>query len=118
MQHIISESCQIIQKFQILQIQDEFLAVLNDVKDPETRHGSASDLRHMSAQTVFSVLDHLTKWKREKFSILSVEAANLKARGKTVNFGRLHQSVLLPFMHGVLCIFDDFFSKFLIPVTC
>lgn len=42
----------------------EFNAVLLDVKEDEARYGSPSDLRHMSAQTIFSVLDYLSRWIR------------------------------------------------------
>lgn len=36
------------------------MAVLSDV--PSTSHVNSGDLCHLSAQTVFSVLDHLTRW--------------------------------------------------------
>ena len=46
-----------------VQVHQEMMEVLNQAKKADTRHTSTSDLRHMSAQTVFSVLDYLTKWK-------------------------------------------------------
>ena len=48
------------------QIKEEILAVLNHIIQGEKRHGSVSDLRHMSAQTVFSLLDHLTNFTRHR----------------------------------------------------
>lgn len=47
------------------QLLQELNSVLLDAKEDEVRYGSPSDLRHMSAQTVFSVLDYLTKWLRQ-----------------------------------------------------
>ena len=47
------------------QLLQELSSVLLDAKEDEVRYGSPSDLRHMSAQTVFSVLDYLTKWLRQ-----------------------------------------------------
>ncbi len=67
--------------FFCLQICNEILAVLNDVKEKDKRHGSASDLRHMSAQTIFSVLDHLTKWTRHRVMVLSLKAHAAVAPG-------------------------------------
>lgn len=40
---------------------------------------SASDLSHLSTQTVFSMLDHLTQWDRKTFQKLSVEKAASKS---------------------------------------
>ena len=40
--------------------------MLNHIIQGEKRHGSVSDLRHMSAQTVFSLLDHLTNFTRHR----------------------------------------------------
>lgn len=54
------------------QIQEEILAVLDHVKEAETRHGGVSDLRHMCAQTVFSLFDHLTKFTRHRARTLSL----------------------------------------------
>ncbi|ESO95576.1 hypothetical protein LOTGIDRAFT_176666, partial [Lottia gigantea] len=38
----------------INEVFSEIMEVLTQVKKPDTRHGSASDFRHMSAQTIFS----------------------------------------------------------------
>ncbi|KAK2144551.1 hypothetical protein LSH36_748g02080 [Paralvinella palmiformis] len=59
----------------------EILAVLHNVKNPDTRHGSASDLRHMSAQTVFNILDHVTTWSRHRLMLISRMASQSKGRG-------------------------------------
>jgi len=52
----------------------EILAVLNDVKQQDSRTGQLTDLRHMSAQTVFSLLDHLTRWLRHRQTVLSLQS--------------------------------------------
>ena len=52
----------------------EILAVLNDIKEPDSRTGQLTDLRHMSAQTVFSLLDHLTRWLRHRQTVLSLQS--------------------------------------------
>ncbi|XP_064619014.1 serine/threonine-protein kinase ATR-like [Lineus longissimus] len=52
-------------------ITQEILEVLSHVKKADTILGSVSDFRHLSAQTVFSVLDHLTKWIRHRIQTLS-----------------------------------------------
>ncbi|XP_058044288.1 serine/threonine-protein kinase ATR isoform X2 [Ahaetulla prasina] len=58
----------------------EIMAVLkNDETCKRRCEDSASDLSHLSTQTVFSMLDHLTQWARYKFQKLSVE----KAAGKS-----------------------------------
>ncbi|KAK6188750.1 hypothetical protein SNE40_004864 [Patella caerulea] len=56
----------------------EIMEVLTQVKKPDTRHGSASDFRHMSAQTVFSVIDYLTKWRRHRAQTKAAEKPNPK----------------------------------------
>ncbi|ESO96675.1 hypothetical protein LOTGIDRAFT_176570 [Lottia gigantea] len=56
----------------------EIMEVLTQVKKPDTRHGSASDFRHMSAQTIFSVIDYLTKWKRHRAQTIAAEKPNPK----------------------------------------
>jgi len=64
----------------------EILAVLNDIKEPDSRNGPLTDLRHMSAQIVFSLLDHLTRWLRHRQTVLSLQspsAASLVPSGKT-----------------------------------
>lgn len=52
----------------------EILAVLNDIKEPDSHTSQLTDLRHMSAQTVFSVLDHLTRWLRHRQTVLSLQS--------------------------------------------
>jgi len=53
----------------------EVSAVLHHVRDSTIRHGStASDRSHMCAQTIYSVLDHMTKWTRHRLMVLSIEA--------------------------------------------
>ena len=52
----------------------EILTILNDVKEPGSRTGQLTDLRHMSAQTVFSLLDHLTRWLRYRQTVLSLQS--------------------------------------------
>uniref|UniRef100_A0A670Y2E2 Serine/threonine-protein kinase ATR n=1 Tax=Pseudonaja textilis TaxID=8673 RepID=A0A670Y2E2_PSETE len=55
----------------------EIMAVLkNDDTCTRRCEDSASDLSHLSTQTVFSMLDHLTQWARYKFQKLSVEKCN------------------------------------------
>uniref|UniRef100_S4RDY2 Serine/threonine-protein kinase ATR n=1 Tax=Petromyzon marinus TaxID=7757 RepID=S4RDY2_PETMA len=50
---------------------DEMLAVLqHDVGQEGSERADASDLSQMSAQTIFSVLDHLTLWSRHKLKSL------------------------------------------------
>ncbi|XP_032809792.1 serine/threonine-protein kinase ATR [Petromyzon marinus] len=50
---------------------DEMLAVLQyDVGQEGSERADASDLSQMSAQTIFSVLDHLTLWSRHKLKSL------------------------------------------------
>ena len=68
--------------FQLVQ---EILTVLHDVERSDSRGGGAagtSDLRgHMSAQTVFSVLDHCTQWRQHRITRL-VHAATTQNKGK------------------------------------
>jgi len=52
----------------------EILAVLNDTKKPDSRTGQLTDLRHMSAQMVFTLLDHLTRWLRHRQTVLSLQS--------------------------------------------
>lgn len=52
----------------------EILAVLNDIKEPDSRTGQLTDLRHMSAQTVFSLLDHLARWLRHRQAVLLLQS--------------------------------------------
>ncbi|XP_061492905.1 serine/threonine-protein kinase ATR isoform X2 [Rhineura floridana] len=62
------------------EIYAEIMAVLKD-DDPCARQceDNASDLSHLSTQTVFSMLDHLTQWARYKFQSLSAEKAASKS---------------------------------------
>ncbi|ESO92356.1 hypothetical protein LOTGIDRAFT_190706 [Lottia gigantea] len=62
----------------INEVFSEIMEVLTQVKKPDTRHGSASDFRHMSAQTIFSVIDYLTKWKRHRAQTIAAEKPNPK----------------------------------------
>ncbi|KAG8445307.1 hypothetical protein GDO86_010190 [Hymenochirus boettgeri] len=57
----------------------EIMAVLKH-EDPIMRRlqDSASDLSQLSTQTVFSMLDHLTQWARQKFQLLNAEKTNTK----------------------------------------
>ena len=66
----------------LFQIVVEIMSVLNQAQEVETRYGSAADLRHMTAQTVFSVLDHLTKWTRHRVMVLTKKAQQA-ARSRT-----------------------------------
>ncbi|KAL8622805.1 hypothetical protein ACOMHN_026926 [Nucella lapillus] len=54
-----------------LEIYKEVMEVVGEAKKAGTRHTSTSDLRHMSAQTVFSVLDYLTKWRTHRIRTLT-----------------------------------------------
>ncbi|XP_053315671.1 serine/threonine-protein kinase ATR [Spea bombifrons] len=57
----------------------EIMAVLKH-EDPWVRRlqDSASDLSQLSTQTVFSMLDHLTQWSRERFQALNAEKTSSK----------------------------------------
>ncbi|KAM8952244.1 serine/threonine-protein kinase ATR isoform 2-T2 [Pelodytes ibericus] len=57
----------------------EIMAVLKH-EDPWVRRlqDNASDLSQLSTQTVFSMLDHLTQWAREKFQALNAEKTTTK----------------------------------------
>ena len=50
---------------------NEVMEVVNQAKKADTRQSSTSDLRHMSAQTIFSVLDYLTKWRTHRILMLT-----------------------------------------------
>ncbi|CAH1797711.1 unnamed protein product [Owenia fusiformis] len=65
---------------QTQQISNEVLAVLNDVKQPDTQQGMASDFRHLAAQTIFSILGMVVKWQRHRIQYLSAIAAQHKNR--------------------------------------
>lgn len=52
----------------LLQLCQEIMAVLIDIKTSDAGSGPPTDMRHMTSQTVFSVLDHLTKWIRHRIT--------------------------------------------------
>ncbi|XP_074649776.1 serine/threonine-protein kinase ATR-like [Tubulanus polymorphus] len=58
----------------------EILEVLRHVMKQESRQISVSDFRHMGAQTIFSVLDHLFKWKRHRLGLLSAKSSSMISR--------------------------------------
>lgn len=64
------------------EITNEFLAVLNHARYSDTRHCESDDLSHLSAQTIFSVLDHLIKWLRHRIMTLATIAATNAARSR------------------------------------
>lgn len=47
-----------------LQISEEIKEVLNQTRKTDNKNRPISNSHHLSAQTVFSVLDYLVKWKR------------------------------------------------------
>ncbi|KAG8580917.1 hypothetical protein GDO81_007479 [Engystomops pustulosus] len=65
------------------EVHAEITAVLKH-DDPWVRRlqDNASDLSQLSTQTVFSMLDHLTHWSREKFQALHAEKSNVKSGGR------------------------------------
>ncbi|XP_023568719.1 serine/threonine-protein kinase ATR [Octodon degus] len=73
----------------------EIMAVLehDDQRNLSTQD-SASDLSQLSTQTVFSMLDHLTQWSRNKFQALNAEKLpqnksnreKVSSKASTVNF--------------------------------
>ncbi|XP_060098281.1 serine/threonine-protein kinase ATR [Heteronotia binoei] len=83
------------------EIYAEIMAVLkNDDTCARRCEDSASDLSHLSTQTVFSMLDHLTQWARYKFQKLSAEKAanksnkdNMELRAPSEEYGE-YQSVV------------------------
>ncbi|KAL8187826.1 UNVERIFIED_CONTAM: hypothetical protein K2H54_056449, partial [Gekko kuhli] len=67
------------------EIYAEIMAVLkNDDTGARRCEDSASDLSHLSTQTIFSMLDHLTQWARYKFQKLSAEKAANKSNKDSV----------------------------------
>lgn len=74
-----------------LQLCEEILAVLNHLREPDTRQGSSTDLPHMSAQTVFSVLDHLNKCLRQRLQLLLPK--NSAAHRAKCNMGMQHRII-------------------------
>ncbi len=67
------------------QMKTEILTVLKHVREIEGKHLSVSDFRHISAQTVFSVLDHLTRFLRHRVSYLSIMAQHAAATSRSRN---------------------------------
>lgn len=61
----------------------EIMAVLNDIKTCDKGGGPPTDLRHMASQTVFSVLDHLTKWTRHRMTEIAVQSGPTASNSKT-----------------------------------
>ncbi|KAM5163022.1 serine/threonine-protein kinase ATR [Mantella aurantiaca] len=58
------------------EIHSEIMAVLKHEDSWARRlQDNASDLSQLSTQTVFSMLDHLTQWSREKFQALQAETS-------------------------------------------
>lgn len=68
------------------QIQHEVLAVLQHAEKSDNLKGSEES--HLSAQTVFSVLDHFTKWKQQRAQeLMSFAKSQSKGGGESiVNF--------------------------------
>lgn len=66
------------------QIYAEIMAVLQNGDTGARCEDSASDLSHLSTQTIFSMLDHLTQWARYKFQKLSAEKAANKSNKDNV----------------------------------
>ncbi len=68
----------------------EILTVLNHVREIDGKYLAVSDFRHISAQTVFSVLDHLTRFLRHRVSTLAIMAQHAAAtsRSRTAGPGR------------------------------
>ncbi|KAK7116236.1 hypothetical protein V1264_001954 [Littorina saxatilis] len=54
-----------------LEIYNEVMEVVKQAKKADVRHSSTSDFRHVGAQTIFSVLDYLTKWRTHRIQILT-----------------------------------------------
>ncbi|XP_022100883.1 serine/threonine-protein kinase ATR-like [Acanthaster planci] len=65
------------------EIRQEILSVLTHAEKAEDQR--SGDVSHMSAQTVFSVLDYLTRWKRHRVQLLSVARTQKKSQS-----GNLH----------------------------
>ncbi|GAB1608793.1 serine/threonine-protein kinase ATR-like [Argonauta hians] len=59
-------------------IYNEIMEVLNQISKSDTRQGSVTDLRHMSAQTIFSVLDYLSKWRTNRAQLKAAEMPSSK----------------------------------------
>ena len=83
------------------QICTEILCVLQHARVADTHQGCAPDLRHICAQTVFSLLDHLTKWTRHRIKTLSAQSVSSRGGRSTSVSGMsslwVHVKILLPF---------------------
>ena len=62
------------------QICQEINEVLVQVQRPDvyTKHKSLSDFHHICVQTIFSVLDYLSKWKRYTAQMKAAETPSAK----------------------------------------
>lgn len=58
-----------------LQIYNEMMEVVNQARQPDTRQSKALDLRHLSAQTTFSVIDYLTWWRTQRVLLLAARSS-------------------------------------------
>ena len=72
-------------------MRQEVQAVLTHAEKTEDQR--SGDVSHMSAQTVFSVLDYLTRWKRHRVEMLSASRTQKKSQSgsesnveKTIRF--------------------------------
>ena len=72
------------------------MAVLKHAEERETRQANTSELRHMCAQTVFSLLDHFTKWTRHRLMVLSMQDAS-RAKSSASNLGKLLEIFLITY---------------------
>lgn len=60
--------------FCCIQVYNEVMEVVNRAVKLEVRDSRKSDLHPLGAQTVFSVLDYLTKWRTHRIQLLSAGA--------------------------------------------
>ncbi|XP_025077039.1 serine/threonine-protein kinase ATR-like isoform X1 [Pomacea canaliculata] len=58
-----------------LEIYNEMMEVVNQARQPDTRQSTALDLRHLSAQTTFSVIDYLTWWRTQRVLLLAARSS-------------------------------------------
>ncbi|RUS83841.1 hypothetical protein EGW08_008382 [Elysia chlorotica] len=59
----------------VTELFEELMTVLQHVQIPESQQASMSNLHHLSAQTVFSVLDYLTMWRSHRMQITTQAAS-------------------------------------------
>ncbi|XP_012937158.1 serine/threonine-protein kinase ATR [Aplysia californica] len=69
----------------VKQMFEELMEVLNYMQKPETRLESASNFHHLSAQTVFSILDYLTMWCNHRAQSLAA-TTTAAAAAKGINY--------------------------------